>query len=220
MKKAIILTIAVSLMILSGCSLGTNGNAQNERIAELEQQLSDLQNKINQREGVSEQEEDMPEESTPSNEEASDSCDAEEFMMFDGKCYEPGENVPNTDCIVSETGGCESLDVAEEESSFIQILSPKNNAIFYEEPFYVTGATSKNCSKIVATAKNEEYKINDVYTLQNYKRGNNTFKYGIKHEWDNLDVGKNTYTFTAYCDGGNREATINLFNLPVIKPIS
>ena len=32
------------------------------------------------------------------------------FIMSDGKCYAPGENVMDTDCIVSATGGCESLD--------------------------------------------------------------------------------------------------------------
>ena len=96
-------------------------------------------------------------------------------------------------------------------SSFIQILSPKNDAIFYEEPLFVTGKTSTDCDKIVAVAKNTEYKINNSYTLQQYKLGDSTFKYGIKHDWDNLDVGKNTYTLTAHCNGGKQEATVNIF---------
>lgn len=32
------------------------------------------------------------------------------FIMHDGNCYAPGENIPDTDCIVSDTGGCESLE--------------------------------------------------------------------------------------------------------------
>jgi len=99
----------------------------------------------------------------------------------------------------------------ENVTSSIQITDPKDGAIIYEEPFYITGETSADCSKIVATAKNEEYKINNVYTLQNYKYGDTTFKYGIKHDWNNLDVGKNIYSFAATCDGGNRAASIQIY---------
>lgn len=176
MKKAIIFTIAVSLMILSGCNLDANSNDQSEKIAQLEQQLNEMQKKPDQRQ------------------EATDKEEIAEELEVEAKAP-----------VVTQD------DANDTPSSFIQILTPENNAIIYEEPFYVSGETSTDCNKIVATAKNEEYKINDVYTLQNYKRGNNTFKYGIKHAWNNLDVGKNTYTFTAHCDGGNRVATINLF---------
>ena len=32
------------------------------------------------------------------------------FLMFDNNCYLPGENVMDTNCRVSEEGGCQSLD--------------------------------------------------------------------------------------------------------------
>ena len=32
------------------------------------------------------------------------------FIMHDGNCYAPGETVLDTDCVVSVTGGCESLE--------------------------------------------------------------------------------------------------------------
>ena len=102
-------------------------------------------------------------------------------------------------------------DIDTNQASYIQISSPKNDAIFYEEPFFVTGTTSTNCDKVVARAVNKDYEINNAYTLTKYKRGDSTFKYGIKHEWKNLDVGKNTYTLTAHCDTGNKSATVNLF---------
>ncbi|MFH0819831.1 MAG: thrombospondin type 3 repeat-containing protein [bacterium] len=98
-----------------------------------------------------------------------------------------------------------------DDGSFIQILFPNNDVIIYEQPFYVTGRISDDCDKIVATAKNTEHNINDVYTLQNYHRGNTTFSYGIQHKWNNLDVGKNEYKITAFCDDGKREATISIF---------
>jgi len=181
MKKTIILTIAVSLMFLSGCSSTTN-NDQSDSIAELEQQLNDLQDKFDQQqEEIDEKQEEIDE--------------LKELNESAGDDEDPAIIPDNTST----------------QSSFIQILSPENNAIFYEEPFYVNGETSLDCDKIVVTSKNEENNIDDVYTLQNYKRGGSTFKFGIKHEWKNLDVGKNTYTFTAKCDDGNREATINLF---------
>ncbi len=97
------------------------------------------------------------------------------------------------------------------KTSFISISSPKNNAIFYAEPFFISGKTSTDCDKVVAVAKNTAYKLNNSYTLQKYTRGDSTFKYGIKHEWKNLDVGKNTYTLTAHCDGGLKKTSINLF---------
>jgi hypothetical protein len=96
-------------------------------------------------------------------------------------------------------------------TSFIKILSPKADAILREEPFNVTGETSTDCDKIVANSKNEEFNLNDTYTLQTYKRGNSTFKLGVKHEWKNLDVGKNVYTFTATCDGGVKTASVAIF---------
>ena len=47
------------------------------------------------------------------------------FIMSDGKCYAPGENVPETDCIVSETGGCKSLDFISE------VVKEQVKCVFY-----------------------------------------------------------------------------------------
>ncbi len=177
------LFIFLSIGILSSCTLIPKNEETEERIVELEQQLGELQNKLNQKQEIidKQKEEGKPQEESEKPQEK----DKEPVITPDVKIEQP--------------------------SSFIQLLTPVNNAIFYEEPFYVTGGTSLNCNKIVVRAENEEYDIDDTYTLQDYKRGSSTFKYGIKHAWGNLDVGKNTYKFTAECDGGTREATINLF---------
>lgn len=195
MRKAIILTTITSLIFLSGCSLNNN-NVQTEKITQLEQQLNDLQTKYNQQQEVI-------------NNIQTTAKPAE--ITNPAEVTNPAQetNKPTTD--IKEPVSIQKDVKNEQPSSFINILSPENDAILYEEPFYVTGETSTNCDKIVATAKNEEYKINDVYTLQNYKRGNTTFKYGVKHEWGNLDAGKNLYSFTAYCDSGNKETAVSIY---------
>lgn len=96
-------------------------------------------------------------------------------------------------------------------TDYITITYPEKNAILYEEPFYITGNTPSNCYKIIVEANNPTYNIHDVYTLSTYAFGNTTFKYGVKHAWNNLDVGKNTYIFTAVCDSGNQLTSIDLF---------
>jgi len=53
MKKIIILTIAASLLILTGCNLNTND--QSEKIAKLEQQINEMQIKLDQKETVTTQ---------------------------------------------------------------------------------------------------------------------------------------------------------------------
>jgi len=96
-------------------------------------------------------------------------------------------------------------------AAFIYVTSPKDGSMLYEEPFYVKGNTSGDCSKIVVTATNDAYGIKDVYTLQNYDLGDTTFKYGVKHEWKNLDVGMNIYKFKAYCGDVNPETTVTYY---------
>ncbi len=51
-------------------------------------------------------EENIMEEEVGESEEEDQTC----FVMSDGECYEPGENVADTDCIVNEEGGCKGLD--------------------------------------------------------------------------------------------------------------
>lgn len=83
---------------------------------------------------------------------------------------------------------------------FITITSPADNAVLYEEPFYIKGTVSGTCSEIFVEALNNVYGIHDEYTLKNYSYGDTTFKYGVQHDWDNLELGENNYYFTAYCD--------------------
>jgi len=104
-----------------------------------------------------------------------------------------------------------TYDTLNNQASFIRITSPENDALLYEEPFYIQGETSPTCDTMTVTATNTEYNINDVYTLTDYHRGSTTFKYGVQHSWKNLDVGNNSYSFSAKCDDGNKTQSINIF---------
>ena len=105
----------------------------------------------------------------------------------------------------------ESLKANASAGAFISITSHQNGQVVYEQPFQLSGTTSPNCSKITAHAVNDQYGVNDTYVLATYKKGDTTFKYGIAHEWHNLDVGKNVFTLTATCDSGNPSATIEVY---------
>ncbi|MFA4891550.1 MAG: hypothetical protein WC604_04380, partial [Candidatus Gracilibacteria bacterium] len=98
-----------------------------------------------------------------------------------------------------------------EINATLQITSPANDAVLYEQPFYITGNTSSNCSKIEVTADNAAFGLHDFYTLQNYELGDKTFKYGVSHDWGNLEVGENGYYITAYCAGAIPQEHLTIY---------
>lgn len=115
-----------------------------------------------------------------------------------------GENVAATDSVK------ESPQII--EKAFINIpdiekLSPSGNGAYY-----ILGTTSNNCSKITIKAENTPAGIYDFYELKDYKYGNTTFKYGVKQDWNNLGIGNNIYTFTAYCDGEQVKEASTILN--------
>lgn len=105
----------------------------------------------------------------------------------------------------------DSLNAAANQSAFIALDSVSDGQMVYAQPFQMSGVTSANCSSITVNARNDQYGVNDTYTLTAYQKGDTTFVYNIAHEWHNLDVGKNVYTFTARCDNGNPTKTVSIF---------
>jgi hypothetical protein len=95
--------------------------------------------------------------------------------------------------------------------TYLTITTPTDESILYEQPFYIHGVTSENCSSIEVVAENEMFDIYDVYTLQNYSYGDNTFKYGVSHDWDNLEVGANVYTLSAECDTFDVSGSVTIY---------
>ncbi len=75
-----------------------------------------------------------------------------------------------------------------------QIVRSENNA------FYINGKTSNNCEKITITAINSDTGRRNEYDLTEYKKGDTSFKYGIREDWDNIDFGLNSYFFMARCN--------------------
>lgn len=103
MKKLIIFSLAISTFMLSGCSIknqtptNTTQATQNNNV---NQQIINTNN--NQNANINENNASQPKEClTKSNKKG--------FIMRDGNCYAPGENIPDTDCFVSPTGGCNPL---------------------------------------------------------------------------------------------------------------
>ncbi len=108
--------------------------------------------------------------------------------------------------------------VAYEGENFINLTSPNNGAGFSVEPVEFTGKVSPNTEKIVVVATGGhpncnpyadpcDIYINDTYTLQEFKLGDESFSYKANRDWDNLTSGTNNYTFTAHFDDGTTQST-------------
>jgi hypothetical protein len=93
-----------------------------------------------------------------------------------------------------------NADQAEVEA-FISVPDVSTLSRSDNNAYYVYGATSVNCSKVIVEAKNTTANIYDKYELSTYTQGDTSFKYGIREDWNNLGEGSNEYTFTAYCGG-------------------
>lgn len=175
----------IGTLLLTGCQ--TSGQSREELEAEvdyLRQELLDLRDQINS--------EDVEVPVT----EATEVASTPEAKPEDEQETKSFENSNQT-----------------QQLSFIQINSPQQNSIFYEDPIFVHGSTSGDCYKIVATY-NGSFGQQDVYTLQNYSLGDTTYRYGISFDWNNLTPGENNYVFEANCDGGVKQASLTLYYEP------
>lgn len=103
-------------------------------------------------------------------------------------------------------------------ANYITINKPENEGTFHEEPLVFTGVVSPNTKKITVTAKignpncdaNEGICVEyheDVYTLQDFTPGDDSFIYRAKIEWNNLQFGTNEYVFKATFDDGSSKTT-------------
>ena len=94
--------------------------------------------------------------------------------------------------------------------NFIKVISPNDGAGFSTEPVEFTGEVSPNTEKIVVTVVAEGTSppaVKDVYQLQNFNYGDESFVYRASTEWDNLFNGGYIYQFEAYFDDGGKEST-------------
>lgn len=104
------------------------------------------------------------------------------------------------------------------QSAFISIPYTDNYSRAENGAYYIYGTTSDNCARITVQASNPDANIYDNYQLELYKPGDTTFKYGFKEEWNNLGIGNNTYTFTAYCEGNQIKTASGTLNYTVPVP--
>ncbi len=85
--------------------------------------------------------------------------------------------------------------------AFIKLDQKNNYPRTANNAIYFTGTTSNNCDSVSVEAINTESNVDDHYVLTTYSKGDTTFKYGVREDWNNLDVGTNGYVFTANCEG-------------------
>ncbi len=126
---------------------------------------------------------------------------------------------------VSEVEAEEAAEVEEQEetaytgSSFITISSPANEERVMEEPVTFTGTVSPNTTRIVVVATKKGITMDldsehatgqtpktDTYELSDFKKGDTSFTYRAKKDWNNLVMGTNEYEFKAYFEDGNSKS--------------
>ena len=98
--------------------------------------------------------------------------------------------------------------VEKEKENFITLTSPDGKETVSSLPIVFTGKLSEGATKLVVTAEGGEGSdsYTDVYTLQDFKKGDTTFTYRAKPAWDNLAPGLNEYEFKAYFENGETES--------------
>ncbi len=121
------------------------------------------------------------------------------------------ENDEDSDSESEETDQDEVV-VDYDGENYIQINSPSSEETFFEGPIQFIGEVSPNVEKITVKASGfiEEsgnmIEFDDVYTLQNFQYGDTTLSYSADFEFNNLFVGTNEFTFTAFFDDGTEES--------------
>jgi hypothetical protein len=101
----------------------------------------------------------------------------------------------------------------EEQIAFIKVDKKEAYSRASNNAYYFTGTTSANCDSITVNAVNTEAGIIDNnYRLTTYKRGDTTFKYGVREDFNNLGTGTNVYTFTAHCSNNQQVSDFVSFN--------
>lgn len=179
MKKNIVLALVsfMSLFIFAGCQKESDKEAEKykEQINELSAQVDELQDKLNEREVQAENVETSEDEAEKKKNESIENEDEDE--------NEPVKVV---------TG------------KFLELTKPENGVTVWKLPVIFEGEVSDNAVKVVVTAKgydnahNKGYK--DVYTLKDFRLGDEKFTYRAKPEWKNLNVGRNDFEFEVFFD--------------------
>lgn len=85
--------------------------------------------------------------------------------------------------------------------AFIKVDRQNNYPRTENNSIYFTGTTSSNCDSVSVEAVNTQENVEDYYELTTYSKGDTTFKYGVREDWNNLGAGTNGYVFTANCQG-------------------
>lgn len=191
MKKNIVLTLVslMSLLLFAGCQKETDQTSDQyeEKIDELSAKVDELEDKLGEK---------------------------EEVERDGNEVEDDEENKSDNDEDKIEKSGFVDDNVGE---NFFKLQSNiSDGETFWTLPILFKGTVSNNAEKVVVSAKgydnahNKGYK--DVYTLEDFNKGDGTFTYRAKPEWKNLNIGRNDYEFEVFFDDGNsitQEIAIN-----------
>lgn len=125
---------------------------------------------------------------------------------------------------IEELGSSDKAESSEENevkvktyggTNYITLDSPKDEYGTHEEPVVFSGSVSPNTTKIVVSAVGGDPKCTDdfdgmcigryyedVYRLQGFNYGDDSFVYRAKSKYGNLSYGTNDYEIKAYFDDG------------------
>lgn len=103
-----------------------------------------------------------------------------------------------TEEVVAKDEVVEEKVVEEKPSHTITLSKPEDESLVYKAPIDFTGTVSAGAKKITVTATSTSGK--DVYVLQNFKAGEESFWYKADTTFGNLDDGSNEFLFEATFD--------------------
>lgn len=183
MKKNIILAFVslMSLFLFAGCQKEADKEKPEQykqQVDELSAKVDELEDKLGEKEAL---ERDDNEKDTGDEDQAIEGEDDEDKI---------------------ETSGFVDSDIG--ENAFELQSNISDGETFWKLPIIFKGTVSNNAEKVTVSAigydnaHNKGYK--DVYTLEDFKKGDGTFTYRAKPEWKNLNIGRNDYEFEVFFD--------------------
>lgn len=216
------------LALFSGCSLFKGEKSVESAVSDTraEEELEELKEKVKALEDTSEVKVDGVKVDTAKTEDkvktetATDDSKDKKIAELEKKVTE----LEKTATDKTKTSTTTTTEKTYTGANYITINKPENEGTFHEEPVVFSGVVSPNTKKITVTAKIGDPNCvppydgicvqyhEDVYTLKDFKLGEDSFIYRAKIDWNNLQYGTNEYVFKAtFDDSSVKTATRKIY---------
>jgi hypothetical protein len=211
-NKKMLLSLCLALgLVFSACTISI-GDDDDKIEPQIEEEPDSELEKL--KEELEEKEKELEELKEGEDEDEEEEEDEDEITDLEEKIEEAAEEEEE-----------EAVVEAYDGPNYITLNSPSDEERMTEEPISFTGSVSPNTTKVVATA---EYGTKDcgegmclpynedVYRLQKFNYGDESYTYRAKEEYNNLSPhGSNDFTFTAYFDDGStKSVSVTIFYAP------